>query len=63
LTPKLDVHVTRGVEGRPPDIWLTVGADIVRPVIVRLTIDEALLLGNRLLVAAAEAATNREETT
>ena len=44
MSEKVEVRVTRGVEGRPPDIWLEVGADIVRPTIVHLTIDEAFEL-------------------
>lgn len=50
-----DVHTTRGVEGRPPDIWLTVCADVARPVIVNLTVAEAFNLAHRLIVEAAEA--------
>jgi len=56
----LDVEVTRGVEGRLPDIWLT--WEPVRFVtfveerwIIRLTIDEARELAG-LLIAAANTA-------
>lgn len=55
MSSKCEVHATRGVAGSPPDIWLTVGTDIVRPVIVHLTIEEAFELANRILVEAAEA--------
>ena len=51
----IEVHVTRGIEGHAPDIWLTVSADIARPVIVRLSIAEAFELAFRLQVEAAEA--------
>jgi hypothetical protein len=56
MSSKCEVHATRGVAGQPPDIWLTVETDIVRPAIVRLTIEEAFELAHRILVEAAEAA-------
>lgn len=44
----LDVEVTRGVEGHPPDIWLT----WERRWLIRLTIDEARELAGLLIAAA-----------
>lgn len=52
----IDIHVTYGVEDRPPDIWLQVDSDLIRRTIVRLTIDEARELA-RLLTDAADTAT------
>lgn len=52
MEPKdIEIHATRGIEGHPPDIWLTVGTDTF----VRLSIAEAFELAFRLQVEAAEA--------
>jgi hypothetical protein len=37
----IDVMVTRGVDGRPPDIWLRWLSVEANPMIVRITIEEA----------------------
>jgi len=48
----IEVMVTRGVEGRPPDIWLRWLSDMgtAGPMLVRITIDEARELANLLLL-------------
>lgn len=66
---EIDVHVTRPVEGRQPDIWLTTSldrsrvrvvlGDITRPTIIALTPAEARELA-LLLNEAAEQTEQRD---
>jgi hypothetical protein len=45
-----------GVEGRPPDIWLSCGPAAQWPVIHHLSPDEARELAQHLIVAASAVA-------
>ena len=56
----VDVMVTRGVEGRPPDVWLRLLSERTSPMLVRLTIDEARELANLLLFEANRARENND---
>jgi len=47
----INVKVTRGIEGRQPDIWLQLGADLI----ARLTTNEALELARILLTEVIHA--------